>query len=815
MSEKEHVNLPILGMTCANCAVSVERALKRTEGVDEALVNLSSERVAVSYDSDRTELTDLVHSVQNAGYDVATGEAVLSIPELTDPTNAARIEKALDNKPGIISSQANPVAEKLNLVYVPTITNVNEIMELVTKAGFSPILTDRDLDDPESKARQRAIEEQKRLLIISLVLTIPVFILQMGSEFGLLPASISQAPWLNWVLFALATPVQFYVGRSYYVNAWKALKNGSANMDVLVALGTSVAYFFSVFVMLGILPGMVYFETAAMIITLVRLGKYMETRAKSGAGDSIKKLLSLKPSKARILRDGQEVEIDSGDLVPGDLIVVRPGEKLPTDGIVVEGQSSIDESMLTGESKPIEKSAGDEVYGATLNKNGRLVFKATKVGRDTFLSQIIKMVEDAQTSKAPIQQLADKISAVFVPIVIGIAVLTFLLWYFVIPPAESHAMHGTVTPLANAIINTVAVLVIACPCAMGLATPTAVMTGTGRASELGILFKSGEALEATGGADTILFDKTGTLTVGRPQLTDIQPLSERYSEEELLNLAASAESGSEHPLADAIVAEATMRNLSLHTLSTFRNYPGKGIRATIDGKTVLVGNSRFINAQTIMIPDETIQKMRALEAEAKTVILIIVEGEIEGMFGITDALKATSAQAVAELQKAGLTTGMLTGDNRLTAEAIARQAGISEVYADLLPGDKTGIIKQEQEKGRKVAMVGDGINDAPALTQADSGIAIGTGTDVAIASASVVVISGDPLSISQSIRLSKRTLRTIRQNLFWAFIYNVILIPLAAAGYLHPMLAAGAMSLSSIFVVTNSLRLKSFEKNSK
>ncbi len=396
-------------MTCANCAGSVERALKRTEGVDEALVNLSSERVAVSYDSDRTELTDLVHSVQNAGYDVATGEAVLSIPELSDPTNAARIEKALDNKPGIISSQANPVAEKLNLVYVPTITNVNEIMELVTKAGFSPILTDRDLDDPESKARQRAIEEQKRLLIISLVLTIPVFILQMGSEFGLLPASISQAPWLNWVLFALATPVQFYVGRSYYVNAWKALRNGSANMDVLVALGTSVAYFFSVFVMLGLLPGMVYFETAAMIITLVRLGKYMETRAKSGAGDSIKKLLSLKPSKARILRDGQEVEIDSGDLVPGDLIVVRPGEKLPTDGIVVEGQSSIDESMLTGESKPIEKSAGDEVYGATLNKNGRLVVKATKVGRDTFLSQIIKMVEDAQTSKAPIQQLADKI----------------------------------------------------------------------------------------------------------------------------------------------------------------------------------------------------------------------------------------------------------------------------------------------------------------------------------------------------------------------------------------------------------------------
>ena len=812
MSEKEHVNLPILGMTCANCAVTVERALKRTEGVDEALVNLSSERVAVTYDGDQAVLNDLVGSIQNAGYDVATGEAVLSIPELSDPVNAQRLEKALENKPGILSSKANPVAETLNLVYVPTITNVNEIMELVAKAGFTPTLTDRDLDDPESKARQRAIQEQKRLLTISLVLTIPLFILQMGSEFGLLPAVISQASWLNWVLFALATPVQFYVGRSYYVNGWKALKNGSANMDVLVALGTSVAYFFSVIVMLGVLPGMVYFETSATIITLVRLGKYLETRAKSGAGDSIKKLLSLKPTKARILRDGQEVEIDSGDLVPGDMIVVRPGEKLPTDGVVTEGTSSVDESMITGESKPVDKNPGDEVYGATLNKNGRLVFKATKVGRDTFLSQIIKMVEDAQTSKAPIQQLADKISAIFVPIVIAVAVLTFVLWYFVIPVPAHQTMHGTITPLANAIINTVAVLVIACPCAMGLATPTAVMTGTGRASELGILFKSGEALEATGGANTVLFDKTGTLTVGRPQLTNIEALSERFSQEELLNLAASAESGSEHPLADAIVAEATMRNLALHTLSAFRNFPGKGIRATIDDKTVLVGNSRFITSQKMEIPAEITRKMSELEAEAKTVVLIAVNEAIEGLFGITDALKPTSRQAVAELRQVGLTTGMLTGDNRVTAEAIASQAGITEIYADLLPGDKTGIIKKEQEKGRKVAMVGDGINDAPALTQADSGIAIGTGTDVAIASASVVVISGDPLSISQAVRISKRTLRTIRQNLFWAFIYNVILIPVAAAGLLHPMFAAGAMSLSSIFVVTNSLRLKNFEK---
>lgn len=815
MSEKEHVNLPVLGMTCANCAVSVERALKKTEGVDDAMVNLSSERVAVTYDGDQAALNDLVTSIQDAGYDVATGEAVISIPELSDAANVQRLEKLLRDKLGVVSANANQVAETLSLVYVPTVTNVTEIMEVITKAGFSPVLSDRDLDDPETKARQNAIARQRHLLTVSLILTVPIFILQMGTELGFLPEAWMHQPWFHWLLFALATPVQFYVGRSYYVNAYKSLKNGSANMDVLVALGTSVAYFFSILVILGVFPGMVYFETSATIITLVRLGKYLETKAKSGAGDSIKKLLSLKPSKARILRDGQEVEIDAGDLVPGDMIVVKPGEKLPTDGIVVEGNSSLDESMLTGESKPIDKNPGDEVFGATLNKNGRIVYKATKVGRDTFLSQIIKMVEDAQTSKAPIQQLADKISTVFVPIVIGIALITFLVWFFVQPPAPQNIMmHGAEEPtrLARALINTVAVLVIACPCAMGLATPTAVMTGTGRASELGILFKSGESLEATGSADTILFDKTGTLTIGRPQLTDIQALSDRYKNEELLNFAASAERGSEHPLADAIVAEATLRNLELQPLESFRNYPGKGIRAMIDGKTVFVGNSRFIESQNLPFDSEIEQRMKVLEAEAKTVVLLAVDGKIEALFGITDALKPTSKQAVAELEKMGLTTGMLTGDNLTTAQAIAKQAGISKVHSNLLPGDKTGIIKQEQEAGHKVAMVGDGINDAPALTQADTGIAIGTGTDVAIASASVVVISGDPLSISQAIRLSRRTLRTIRQNLFWAFIYNIILIPVAAFGFLHPMFAAGAMSLSSIFVVTNSLRLKNFEK---
>ncbi len=809
MSEKEHLNLPVIGMTCANCAVSVERALKRTDGVDDALVNLSSERVAVSFEADKTDLNHIVESIQNAGFQVATGKATFLIPELSDPINAQRLERFLSDKPGILASQTNTAIEQLSLTYVPTVTNLTEINELIRKAGYTPTLTDRDLDDPESQARQRAILEQRRLLIISLAFTIPLFILQMGSEFGLFPTSISQAPWLNWVLLFLATPVQFYVGRSYYVNAWKSIKNGAANMDVLVALGTSVAYFFSLLVMFGIFPGMVYFETAASIITLVRLGKYLETKAKSGAGDSIKKLLSLKPSKARVLRDGQEHEVDAENLLAGDLVVVRPGEKIPTDGMVVEGESSVDESMLTGESRPIEKSAGMEVFGATMNKNGRLVIKATKVGRDTFLSQIIKMVEDAQTSKAPIQKLADRISAVFVPIVVGVAVLTFILWYYVLP-MPSHTEN--ITPLANAIINTVAVLVIACPCAMGLATPTAVMTGTGRASELGILFKSGESLEATGGTDLILFDKTGTLTVGRPQVSDIINLSNDLTEQELLLFAASAESGSEHPLADAIVAEATLRSLDLLPLSIFRNYPGKGIKATITEKTILVGNTRFLEGQKIGISKDFKASMLALEQDAKTVVLIAVDGKVEGLFGITDSLKHSSKQAISELKEIGMQPGMLTGDNLATAEAIASQLGIKQIHANLLPGDKISIIQELQAKGHKVAMVGDGINDAPALIQADSGIAIGTGTDVAIASASVVVINGDPLAVSQAIRLARRTLRTIRQNLFWAFIYNMILIPVAAAGLLHPMLAAFAMSLSSIFVVTNSLRLKDFEK---
>ncbi|HOE35855.1 MAG TPA: copper-translocating P-type ATPase, partial [Anaerolineaceae bacterium] len=604
----------------------------------------------------------------------------------------------------------------------------------------------------------------------------------------------------------LATPVRFYVGAGYYVNPYKPLGNKSANTAVLVAMGTSAAYFYSLFVLFGAVPGHGYFETAAVIITLVRLGKFLEARAKGGASEAIRKLLFLQPKKATVIRDGMEIEIPAEEVLIGDIIVVRPGEKIPADGVVREGSSSVDESMLTGESLPVEKSPGSPVFGATLNKNGRLVFEATKIGRDTVLSQIIQLVENAQASKAPIQKLADKISSVFVPIVIGIAVLTFVIWYFLVPLAPD----AEVSQLARALINMVAVLVIACPCAMGLATPTAVMAGTGRGAELGILVKTSESLEIAGQIDTIILDKTGTLTRGQPAVTDIIPLAEGWTEDQILALAASVEAGSEHPLGEAITAAAKARALTLRDVDRFRSSSGKGVSAEIDGKKVMVGSRRYLEGLQVNTSSAD-NALTELEKQARTVVMLAADGQLLGAFGIMDTLKENSISAVAELHKLGLKVAMLTGDNARTAQAVAEQAGIDQVFADLLPKDKAGQVQALQAAGHKVAMVGDGINDAPALAQADVGIAIGTGTDVAIAAAPIVSISGDLQAVPLAVRLSRKTLRTIKQNLFWAFFYNVILIPAAAAGFLNPMLAAGAMSFSSIFVITNSLRLRRFK----
>ena len=641
----------------------------------------------------------------------------------------------------------------------------------IRSAGFEILEKHLEFEDAETKARQEEIKEQRRLLIIGLIFTIPLFILSMGRDMGFLPMGWAQATWLDMTLWILATPVQFYVGWQYYVNGFKSIRNGSANMDVLVALGSSAAYFYSIPIALGMIPGHVYFETSAMIITLVKLGKFFEAKAKGGASDAIRKLMDLRPRKAYIVRDGIEVEIPIDEVEVGDVVLVHPGEKIPVDGVVLEGRSSVDESMLTGESLPVEKSAGSEVIGGTINKLGFLKFEASKIGKDTALAQIIKLVEEAQASKAPIQNLADKISAIFVPVVIGIAAVTFIAWYFFVPLSPD----ADVTLFTRALINTVAVLVIACPCAMGLATPTAVMVGTGKGAQLGILLKKSESLERAGEISTVVLDKTGTITRGQPAVTHVHTYDFPSGEDELIRLVATVEKASEHPLGEAITAEANARGLSLSEPLGFSALEGQGVKAEVDGMQILVGNKRLFSAQgfeTATIEDDLVQ----LQELGNTTILVAVNGRLAGMIGIADTIKAGSKEAIDSLHQMGLEVALVTGDNQRTAEAIAKKVGIDTVLANVLPADKAAQVRQLQSKGKVVAMVGDGINDAPALAQADIGIAIGTGTDVAMASAPVVLISGDLRGVPKAIALSRKTLRTIKQNLFWAFFYNTILI---------------------------------------
>lgn len=804
------IEIPITGMTCVNCARTVERKLGKTEGVAEANVNFATERATVRFDSTKANVAALVENVEKAGYGVATAAIELPITGMTCATCVRNVERVVQKQPGILSVSVNLATEKAHVTYLPGTVRRSDLIGAVEKAGYGVLdLTGVDApEDVERTAREAEITRQKRLVLIGVLFSLPLFVLSMSRDMmHSIPFIMDNFPWLMWsgwlfIFGLLATPVQLILGRQYTVGAYKSLRNGSANMDVLIAMGSWAAYLYSAAVLLGIVFGFsesigehVYFETSAVILTLITLGKLLEARAKGRTSEAIKKLMGIAPKTATLLRDGQEVEIGIDDVMSGDVLLVRPGERIPVDGVVVEGRSSVDESMLTGESMPVNKSAGSEVIGATINKSGRLVINATHVGAQTALAQIIRLVEQAQGSKAPIQRVADQVSGVFVPIVIGLAALTFIGWLVI-------GQAG----FTQALVNAVAVLVIACPCALGLATPTAIMVGTGRGAEMGVLFKNSGALENTRRIQVVALDKTGTITRGEPDVTDVIPVGS-FDSNMVLRLAASVEQGSEHPLGQAIVRAARARGLALEQPENFESEAGRGVRADTAGHTVQVGSPRYMDEMGIETAAYRAE-LESLQMGGRTAVLVVIDGRLAGVIGIADTVKPTSAAAVAALQQAGLEVVMLTGDNERTARAIASEVGIARIIAEVLPSQKSDAVKTLQGEGKSVAMVGDGINDAPALAQADVGISIGTGTDIAMEASDVTLVSGDLVGVARAFQLSKATMRTIYQNLFWAFIYNIILIPVAMAGMLMPMLAAGAMAFSSVFVVSNSLKLK-------
>ena len=827
----ERIDLPITGMTCAACANRIERTLSKAPGVSKAAVNLATARATVHYDPATTGARALIDRVKDAGYgtgETATAEFIVDDSERPSGS-AAPLERELSHIPGVVSGTFNLATMQVRVEYVPASTEVARIRAGIEAFGYRV----RDIpnarggisaEESETSARRAEFVGLQRRFWIAAVLSAPVLVIAMSH--GRVP--YFNVPWIAWLELALTTPVVVYCGAQFYRGAWAAFRHRAADMNTLIAVGTGAAFVYSV--LATVFPSLfatqvgamsmsqagrampsVYYEAASVIIALILLGRLLEARAKGQTSDAIRRLVGLQARTARVVRsvDGESREIDIAveEVIPGDVVLVRPGEKIPVDGQITEGASAVDEAMLTGESLPVDKSAGDEVFGATMNKTGSFRFRATKVGKDTALQQIVKLVQDAQGSKAPIARLADVISGVFTPIVLCIAVATFVAWFLLMPPGTRFAM---------AFVNAIGVLVIACPCALGLATPTAVMVGTGKGAESGVLIKGGEALETAHKLTTIVLDKTGTITAGEPVLTDVIAAA-GVSDGEMLALVASAEQSSEHPLASAIVKGARARSLVLAPVEAFNALAGHGIEATVGGRAVLLGNRKLMDDRAIDIGNMA-TVAETLSGDGKTAMFAAVDGAMALIIAVADQVRPDSASAIAALRELGLEVIMMTGDNRRTAEAVARRVGIDRVLAEVLPEDKARQVKELQAQGKVVGMVGDGINDAPALAQADVGIAIGTGTDVAIEASDITLLRGDLRGVVAAIALSKATIRTVKQNLFWAFVYNVVGIPVAAGllypftGWLmSPIIASAAMSFSSVSVVTNSLRLRRFK----
>ncbi|MFT9496905.1 heavy metal translocating P-type ATPase [Anaerosolibacter sp.] len=814
-------NLKVFGMTCAACAKAAERAVGKLDGVESVNVNFATEKMNVAFDESKLSMEEIKAAVAKAGYEAKEEEEAkevgIPVAGMTCAACAKAIEKAVGKLSGIESVVVNFATEKAVIKYNPKDVRLSEIKQAITKAGYTPLeIENKNRVDEDKERKEKEIKTLWMKFVISAIFSIPLLYIAMGP----------MVPWLGWKLPMWLEPMNYpltyglvelilvipvmLAGNKFFTVGFKAIARRSPNMDSLIAMGTSAAFLYSIYSIYRINIGDfmyvedLYFETAGVIITLILLGKYLEAVSKGRTSEAIKKLMGLAPKTAIVIQDDKEIEIPIEEVEVGDIILVKPGAKIPVDGEVVEGNTTIDESMLTGESIPVDKKVGDKVIGASINKHGSIKFRATKVGSDTALAQIIKLVEDAQGSKAPIAQMADIVSAYFVPIVFVIATLSALAWYF---SGESTVFSLTIF---------IAVLVIACPCALGLATPTAIMVGTGKGAEYGVLIKGGEALETTHKIQTIVFDKTGTITEGRPEVTDIVTTG-IIERDKLLQIAASAEKGSEHPLGEAIVRGAEKENLEMLKLSKFLAIPGHGIEVEIDGQMILLGNRKLMVERNVVLTQLENDSDR-LASEGKTPMYMAIGNQLAGIIAVADVVKESSAKAIKRLHEMGIEVAMITGDNKRTAEAIAKQVGIDRVLAEVLPQDKANEVKKLQGEGKKVAMVGDGINDAPALAQADIGIAIGSGTDVAMESADIVLMRSDLMDVPTAIQLSKSTIRNIKQNLFWAFAYNVAGIPVAAGllyafggPKLNPIFAAAAMSLSSVSVLTNALRLKSFK----